>query len=228
MEQKSRSDGTGAVLLWIITIALLIFTAARSVHLIQSTMPDDSKVLAYAALAGLDGGVLAWLFWTTRAARGGVQHTIGSLMIIVDLAGIAAAVLGDTMLVANAGNKELVATVAVWLVPVVIVSNIGATIVAHLMDPAQALRDAERAVRDEIDRQTAETLVKNAGTVASQVAAARARHHAEQTVASLQPGSLVGSFSPNGKENNIQTFAAQGAPKAHRRTKEPAPPTPEL
>lgn len=175
----------GTVLLWLITIALIVFTATRSVNLIQSTMPKDSQMIAYAALAGLDGGVLAWLFWTTRSARGGVQKTIGNLMIVVDLTGMAAAVLGDTMLIAGT-NKELVGMVAIWIVPIIIVSNVAATVIAHLFDPAQGIRDAQRSFEEELERQKADYMKNNAATIVAQVAHKAGQHTANQMLAQFQ------------------------------------------
>jgi hypothetical protein len=190
---SKKIDNSGSVLLWLITIALMGFTAFRSVDLIQSTLPDDAQMLAYAALAGLDGGVLAWLFWTTRSAHGGTQRTIGSLMIIVDLAGISAAVLGDTMRIADVGSKEIVGTIAVYVVPVIIVCNVVATVVAHLVDPAQELRDANRTLQDEMERQKAEWVRSNAPKLAAEVAAEQARHHADQEIAKFRG---AGSSTP--------------------------------
>lgn len=208
----NRKDSSGSsVLLWLITIALLVFTASRSVHLIETTLPMDSQIMAYAALAGLDGGVLAWLFWTTRAAHSGTQRAIGTLMIVVDLAGIAAAVLGDTMLVADAGNKEMVGMVAIWLVPIVIVSNVVATVVAHVADPDQALRDASRALGDEMERQKAEYIRANAPSLAAQVAAEQARHHADQEIAKFRGGGL--DVNGDGKINLSDLAAALEALK---------------
>lgn len=208
-------NGSGSVLLWLITIALIVFTASRSVHLIQSTLPGDSQMLAYAALAGLDGGVLAWLFWTTRSAQGGVQRTIGTLMIVVDLVGIAGAVLGDTMLVADAGNQELVGMVAIWVVPIIIVANIVATVVAHVFDPQQAIRDAERSVQDELQRQKAEYMKANAASIAAEVAQLAGQHAAREMVASFK------ASSRNGHE--LAEFAQEGEPahlgKSHKRQK---------
>ncbi len=205
----------GSVLLWLITIALIIFTATRSVDLIQSTMPEDAKMIAYAALAGLDGGVLAWLFWTTRSAQGGVQRTIGAIMIVVDLAGIGAAVLGDTMLIASDGNKELVSMVAIWVVPVVIVSNVAATIIAHIFDPSQGLRDAQRAVAYELERQKAEHMRQNAPTIAAGVAQQAAVHEAAQMVARF-----ISPQSNNGHgHQTLEVAGAVDVPKAKRRNR---------
>lgn len=196
---NKKIDNSGSVLLWLITIALMGFTAFRSVDLIQSTLPPDAQMLAYAALAGLDGGVLAWLFWTTRSAHGGTQRTIGSLMIIVDLAGISAAVLGDTMRVADVGSKEIVGMIAVYVVPVIIVSNVVACVVAHLVDPAQELRDANRTLQDEMERQKAEWVRSNAPALAAEVAAEQARHHADQEIAKFRgAGNPVVAFAKDG------------------------------
>jgi hypothetical protein len=207
----------GSVLLWLITIALIVFTATRSVNLIQSTMPADSQMVAYAALAGLDGGMLAWLFWTTRSAKGGVQRTIGSLMIIVDLAGIAAAVLGDTMLIAGT-DPEMVGMVSIWVIPIIIIANIAATIVSHMFDPAQNLRDAQRSVSDELERQKAEWMKANAATIASSVGPAAGAHAAQQMLAQFQ----AMSHGQNGHVPATQSFNSEApdikaAPKSHRR-----------
>ena len=181
-------------------------------------------MLAYAALAGLDGGVLAWLFWTTRSAQGGIQRTIGTLMIVVDLVGIAGAVLGDTMLVADAGNQEIVGMVAIWIVPLIIVANITATVIAHIFDPAQAIRDAERSVQDELQRQKAEFMRANAATIAAQVAEEAGIHAAGQMVAGFRA-----TFGNNGNGNGRgapQVFSSDGGagatlPKRNHHKKPP-------
>src|SRR5512136_614188 len=90
----------GSIMIWLIAGSLLLFTGFRSVHLVSSTLPADAQILGFAALAALDLGLLAWLFYATRGARG-PQRTIAVLMICVDLAGVAAAVIGDTFLIAG-------------------------------------------------------------------------------------------------------------------------------
>jgi hypothetical protein len=212
------NDKGGSVLLWLITIALIVFTATRSVNLIQSTMPADSQMVAYAALAGLDGGVLAWLFWTTRSAKGGVQRTIGSLMIVVDLAGIAAAVLGDTMLIAGT-DPQMVGMVSIWVIPIIIIANIAATVVAHMFDPSQSLRDAQRSVSDELERQKAEWMKANASSIASQVGPAAGAHAAQQMLAQFQAAShgQNGHVPATPQTFNTEAPDIQAVPKSHRR-----------
>lgn len=223
----------GQVFIWLITLGLLAYTAFRSVDLVQSTLPNNIRITAYAALAGLDGGVLAWLFWTTRAARGGIQRTIGTLMVVVDLAGVAAAVLGDTMLTANAGDAGTITLISVWLIPIVIVANIAATIIAHLFDPDQALRDAQRSVSDALELHKAEWLKANAASIAAGVAPEAAEHMARQMVSSFQANSRNG----NGKATAFQAAFPSGpavpasepnlVPKSKKKLQQSQPPEEE-
>jgi len=219
MERLNRSNG-GAVLLWIVAIALLIFTAARSVHLVTATLPPDMAVLGFAALFGLDIGLLAWLFWTTRSARGGAQRTIGTLMVVVDLAGITAAVIGDTLLVAGGeAYQSAVSTVAVWIVPVIILSNVAAIVGAHLVDPAQSIRDAQRALEDELQWQLADHLRQNAAQVAAGAVPEAAAHKQAEMVAGFL--AAIRKPSANGKREMVALNSEGGDVPAQGRTKAP-------
>src|SRR5689334_10663333 len=135
-----------SLLIWLIAIGLLVFTGFRSLHLIQTTLPADAQILGFAGLAGLDLGLLAWTFYANGGARGN-QRTVALLMIVVNFAGVAAATLADTLLIVGAKeNQALISTVASWILPIIIIANVGAVIACHVMDPAQALKDAERQV----------------------------------------------------------------------------------
>lgn len=180
-----NKSGT-SVLLWIVTMSLIIYTATRSYDLISQTMPQGQQIAGFFALAALDGGLLAWLFWTTRSSAPGAQRTIGTLMIIVDIAGIAAAVLGDTLMNFDPSTREGIGTLAVWIVGFIIVANIAGTIAAEITNPDQQMRDAARAVTHELNRQKAEHLTTNAPEIAAQVASAEAQHWANQMVAAFQ------------------------------------------
>ena len=181
----SNKSGT-SVLLWLVTVSLIIYTGTRSFDLISQTMPEGQQIAGFFALAALDGGLLAWLFWTTRSSAPGSQRTIGTLMIIVDLAGIAAAVLGDTLMNFDPSTRETIGITAVWVVGFIIVANIAGTIAAEITNPEQAMRDASRAVTHELGRQKAEHLITNAPEIAARVSAAEAEHWANQMVAAFQ------------------------------------------
>ena len=60
----NQSKSSALFVLWCIALLLLIFTAFRSVRLIQSTLPEDAHIIAFAGLAGLDG------YETARRLRG--------------------------------------------------------------------------------------------------------------------------------------------------------------
>lgn len=215
MNNKSNS-----MILWVIALPLLLFTAFRSIHLIQSTLPVDAQIVAYAALAGLDGGLLAWLFFATGGARGN-QRTIAYLMICLDMAGVMAATIGDTiMMVDPQGSEGFIATVAMWIVPIIITLNVLGTVASHLVDPAQQIKNKEREVRDQLDYSLAQQLADNASTIASgvvpQAAAHRMRQMQDQFILSATQGntgnSFASIFSGNGnhKASTGKRFDAEG------------------
>lgn len=191
MKQNSAS-----ITIWLIAIPLLIFTAFRSVHLVQSTLPADAHILAYSALAGLDLGLLAWLYYSTAGARG-QQKIVANLMICVDMAGICAATIGDTLLIGNPESAAgFVAPVALWIVPIIIVANVGATVAVHLVDPEQKIKDMERGLQDELSARVVEYLQQNSSTIAAQAVPEAAQHRAKQLVEGFLTSSRQASPSP--------------------------------
>lgn len=143
-------DGAGDFFVWLIALLLMAFTAYRSIHLISSTLPPDAQVLAFAGLAALDGGALGWLAFSSRAT--GARHGLAILMVAVDLFGVGAAVVADTMLIGGA-NPELVKTVTIWAVPIVVVANVAATFAAKALDPMRRARADERLRRARIEHE---------------------------------------------------------------------------
>lgn len=208
-----RHNG-GSVLVWLIAGALLIFTGFRSVHLVSSTLPADAQILGFAALAALDLGLLAWTMYATRGARG-AQKTVAVIMICVDLAGVAAAVIGDTMLIG--GSKEtsgLVSTVALWILPAIIIANVAATIACHVLDPDQQLRDANRALEDELQWQVAKGIADNASQVAAGVTPAAIEAKQKEMIAGFLSGikelEKTATKSSNGtKPAQLATMASE-------------------
>jgi hypothetical protein len=210
---NKRSGNGSGVLIWIVGIGLLIFTAARSLHLVTSTLPADAQVLGFAALAGLDGGLLAWYFFAAHGARG-PQRTIAVLMIAVDFFGVAAGTIGDTMLIAGgSGAASMVSTIALWLVPAVILSNVGSVIAVHLLDPEQKLRDARRSLEDELQWQLAESIQANAGQVAAGAVPEAVAHHQREMIAAFL-SSTTPARSSNGKAQPMISLNSDGQPAA--------------
>lgn len=198
---------SGSVMIWLIAGALLLFTGFRSVHLVSSTLPADAQILGFAALAALDLGLLAWLVYATRGARG-AQRTIAVLMICVDLAGVSAAVIGDTMLIGGGSSASgLVSTVALWVLPVIVIANVAATVACHLLDPNQAMRDANRALQDELDWQVARGIQSNASQVAANVTPAAIEARQREMIAGFMSG-IKELEKTSAKSNN-----GKGAPQ---------------
>ncbi len=203
---------SGGVMIWLIAGALLLFTGFRSVHLVSSTLPPDAQILGFAALAALDLGLIAWLVYATRGARG-AQRTIAILMICVDLAGVSAAVIGDTMLIGGGSAESgLVSTVALWVLPVIVIANVAATVACHLLDPNQALRDANRSLQDELDWQVAKGISDNAAQVASNVTPAAIEAKQREMIAGFLAGikelEKTAAKSNNGKSAPLATLAS--------------------
>jgi hypothetical protein len=182
----------------------MAFTMYRSLHVVQTTLDADGQVLGYAALAGLDGGLLAWTVYKMKSARGDAQHAIAMFMIVLEWIGVAGLVVADTLLTADAASAPAyIRVIALWCVPVVISLNVGAIITVHMVDPQRAIEAARRTVQDEIQRQVAEQLKEASAQIAGQVSPTAAKHHAEGLLAEY-----VRTFSGDGKD--VMTFAKEG------------------
>lgn len=169
----------GSIMLLLVGGLLLAYSAFRSIHILGQTLPADAQMMAYIGLAGLDGGLIAWvLYIITGGARGDTQRAISTLMVVVQLVGVAITSIGDAVLTTDpAGAPGYIRIIVMWGVPAIIAANIVAITAVHLADPRQAIDRAERALRDEIDKQVAERLQAQAQQTAAKVApqAAEAR-----------------------------------------------------
>lgn len=151
MKAKKNSN----VFTTIIKVGLICYTMLRTVDLVMSTLPANIKIFGVAAIFGLDAALLAWDNYTADPykARSDGQHKVGVLMIVVDLVGIGAAMVADSMRVIDpAGNASLISTVSVWVISVVILSNVAALIAINQLDPDRAEAQAEAAHQRELAR----------------------------------------------------------------------------
>jgi len=126
----------GSLVVSLLALALLAYSAARSLDFISLTLPPDQKILAWFGLAALDGGVIAWLLAFLYGSAGW-QRPIAGLMILIDFLGVCAMFTLDTLY--QSGKAGMVATMGVdemrgvvLLLSGVIAANIGATIAHHL------------------------------------------------------------------------------------------------
>lgn len=165
----------GLVLVNGIGLALLIFTALRTLDLIQLTLPLESQNLGYLALVAFDGGLVGWTVYHIWAARGGWQRGISLGMIGVSLIGVLIAFGTDTQYQAAARgtvatiDPELV-SVAIWGMVGIIGLNIAAVVVMHLKDPDVQRMQAEEEARDKITDAALKQIASNAETLAAELA----------------------------------------------------------
>jgi len=189
-----------SILIWLVGVGLLLFTAFRSIHLVSSTLPPDAQILGFAALGGLDLGLLAWLSYANNGARGS-QRTVAILMIVTDFSGVCAATLADTLLISGQ-NAEMVGTVAGWLLPIIICANVGGVVATHLLDPDQALRNAEREVDEELHGQLIQNLRENKGQLAAEVAPNMAQLKRDELAATFTRALTKNTQALNGKNGH--------------------------
>lgn len=156
-------------------LALLGYTALRTLDLIQLTLPSDQQAIGYLALVAFDGGLLGWTLFYLHGAQGAWQRGISAMMIVVSLAGVLIAFGADTLYQANARgtlatlDPTLVAT-AIWGMVLIIGANVGAVTAIHLTDPNARKAQAEEEARDRITEAALLQIASNAESLAAELA----------------------------------------------------------
>lgn len=155
-------------------LALLIYSATRSINFISMTLPPDRQILAWFGLAALDGGLITWsLVYLYRSH--GWQRPIALIMTFVDMIGAFVMFTLDTiyqmgkagMTKALTQDELLGAALALSLV---ILINIAATVAYHLADPGRLYEQAEEEAFDELDTATLQKIKKDAKNLAARAA----------------------------------------------------------
>ncbi len=162
------------IVLWGLVLGMLVFTAIRTLHFLMATFPPGQQYVAFLALAAFDVGVLGWTYFATNSAEGVAQRTLSYGMIFVCAAGVILTTVGD-MIDVSAQNHLTQApgwwfTAALWGVILVIVFNVLAGILVHLLDPKHQRHLAQETARDEIHRAALAGIRKRAGEIAPQIA----------------------------------------------------------
>lgn len=178
----------GVLLVTLLGAALLVYSATRTLHFIQLTLPEDSKILAYFGLAALDGGLVAWMLSYLYGSRGSWQRAISMLMVCVDAVGVVAMFTLDTLYSAGlAGMTEgLTASQihnAILALSAIIGVNIIATIAHHLTEPDKLREQAEEEAFSKVEDATLKQISKNADALAAQLAPTMAEDWMTQTKA---------------------------------------------
>lgn len=193
MNTKTASSVGSNILLWILSVGLVLYTAFRSVHLVQSTLPGgNAQIMGYFALFGLDFALFIWLIYATRGARTPVQVWVSTIMIYVQIVGIVLAVIADTLLVFNSAvNASLVGQITGWFIPVVIGINVAAGITCKLFSYDRDERFAENAFQDAIADQVNSHMRDNAAQYAQSIAPVVAARRLAEMMAAAAPADLA-------------------------------------
>lgn len=165
----------GGLLVTLLGLTLLVYSATRSLDFIMLTLPPDRQVLAYFGLAALDGGLLAWILAYLYGSRGGWQRGISLLMILVDLIGAVAMFTLDTLYntgrsgLTNAMTSEEIQT-AVLALSMIIALNIAATIAHHLTEPDSLKKQSEEEAFSKIEDAAIRQIGEHSEALASELA----------------------------------------------------------
>lgn len=204
----------GSLAITLLSGALLVYSATRSVDFISATLPSDRQILAWCGIAALDGGLLAWMAAYSRHARGGWQRAISLIMVCVDVCGAVAMFTADTLY--NTGAAGMTAalsatqiTSAVLVLSAVIAANIIATIAYHLSDVDSLKQAAEEEAFAKVEDATLKQIASNADALAAQLAPLLAADWQRQTEARYM--AQLGATKPPAVEASATALVA---PKA--------------
>jgi len=141
MPKSSIRSNTGRMLMYGMTICLLVLTTYRTIDLVANTISNEgTKWMAIFAVIAIDLGVLAWSFIYRSHAQGS-QRVVAISMFVVDLLAVLAAQIGDTALQGEFGDYgSLIEQVSLFVIPLVIVINIGAFALYEILDPENQVR----------------------------------------------------------------------------------------
>ena len=137
---------------------LMIYSATRTVDLLQMTLPIGQKDMAYLALLAFDGGLIAWTLVFMFGAEGAWQRAISMLMICVCLVGVLIGFGADQILGARSGGLIDAARItddfgltATLATVGIIAANIAAIVFFHVMSPDNRRRMQEETFHDQIE-----------------------------------------------------------------------------
>lgn len=212
----------GKIVLWGLIIAMLVYTAIRTIHFLQLTFPPDQQYVAYLGLAAFDVGVLGWFYFATQSAEGTLQRVIAYGMIFICAGGVLATTIADMTLVSSENGLATIpkdtGTLGMWAVIIVIALDFIAGVLAHLADPAHQKHFEMQNAKDVIHTTTMQHIKQQAHTIAPQIASQVAHYWAAQVTAEMTgqiPGAQplqIAPPSPNVVQGSAVALPQTGEP----------------
>ncbi len=185
MSQRATS-----ILIGLMELALLAFTASRTLDLLQQLLPPNQSLFALLGLVAFDGGLVGWSLYFVYGARGSYQRAITLLMIVVSLVAIGISVIAD--LIISASDRGLVdampeqARLAVLVaVGVIVFVNVAAFFLAFITEPDRLRAMAVESAKDQIHARSLKLIAEKAAQIAPDIAEQQAEQWVHDTYAQM-------------------------------------------
>lgn len=208
----------------VLKLALLLFTASRTLDLFQRILGPENMAVGLFGLASLDGGLIGWSQYYMHSARGSLQNAIALLMTIVDLVGVVIAFLGDMIMQAASRGvvgamDENTAMAVIIALAAIIGINIAAGVFVGISDPHLAQKRKEQEQLDKIQERVLEQMGSEADAIAArmvpQLVNAWSQRTQEQLIANAERQWSVSRSGERGWDL-VQPPAQQGATQRTR------------
>lgn len=184
---------TANLFLFVLAIALSIFTGARTIDLLNHWLPANQEIYKWLALAGFEGGFYFWAFYFSSGAEGAPQRALALIMVVIDFLGVAVATVTDLLLIGAADGQlppidKASQQALVVFIGLVLVLNVAAFLGCKLVSPAKLRQWAVQDADDQIVAAELAAIRREAPIVAVGMAPLKAKEWARQTWAQVLPG----------------------------------------
>ncbi len=217
--------GIATVLFYVISGALLVYAASRSLDFISSTLPPGQQIIGYLALAATSGGMIAWLLVFLYKAEGLGQKITAGIMVAVDLLGEIVLFTFDTLY--QSGASGMTAALLPEEIRAVILGmsaliglNIIATVAFHLVDSENTRNMREAFVRDRLENEAMKHIERHGEEIARNLAPQLAEQWRKDFEARFSDMSALGLGTVNEKKPRITVLPAQPGPLLISKPKE--------
>lgn len=172
---KQFWKGVAVTMFYVISGALLIYAASRSLDFISATLPPNQRIIGFLGLAATSGGMVAWLMIFMYKAEGVEQKVTAGIMTMLDMIGEFGLFTMDTLYqtgkagMTNGLTADETRTVVLALSALIAV-NILATILFHLIEPENLKRMRESSVRDQLEADALKEIEKRGDEIARRLA----------------------------------------------------------
>lgn len=136
----------GDLVVLLFDAVLLVYTAWRSYDFLTTTVPDGFQFLALVGLWGLDIGAIGWSVVWIFGSTTKYQDWTAITFFVVDLAGVVLTSLTDSLMYSKEETavSGTLSGIAMFIIPLVIVANVIAGFIYHMVSPATKARRANR------------------------------------------------------------------------------------